>query len=199
LGGHGRSPTKTSKSSEMQHRAEIASYQVQRAFGSRSAVIAGGVLHLVQPNPRLEFRRGYSTVSSLTRRGLRVVERSTARGEWPKRFTLRWTTFKTVSPKPAIGVPEHLNAYRVLTFLIAKNVIAVIAASHRHSLCGAVHRSVRNPQCRDRITSLLLTVCLERHCAMQNYKQRTRKQAPIWFYAVIRTTRERPSASGAKL
>ena len=105
-------------------------------------------------------------MSSLARRGLRVVERSGAGGEWPNGITVRGMTFRTVSPKPAFALPEHLNANRALTFLIAKKVIAVIAASHRHSPCEAAH--VNRSERRDRITSLLLTVCLERHCAMQN-------------------------------
>ena len=69
-------------------------------------------------------------MSSLARRGLRVVERSGAGGEWPNGITVRGMTFKTVSPKPAFPLPEHLNAHRALTFLIAKKVIAVIAPSH---------------------------------------------------------------------
>src|SRR5262245_27818613 len=63
----------------------------------------------------------------------------TAGDEGPKRLILSWMTFKTRSPKPAVVLPEYLDAYCALTFPIAKDVIALIFPSHRHSPCGAVH------------------------------------------------------------
>jgi hypothetical protein len=63
--------------------------------------------------------------------GLCVLKRGAASGERPKRFTVSRTTFKTRSPKPAVVLPEHLNANAALAVSVAKKVIALIASCHR--------------------------------------------------------------------
>ena len=65
-----------------------------------------------------------------TARVLRILKRFAAGGEWPNGITVRRTTFKTRSPKPALVLPEHLNANVALAVPVARKVIALKASCH---------------------------------------------------------------------
>ena len=74
-------------------------------------------------------------------RAFRAFIRFGAGGERPNGFAVSWTTFRTRSPKPAIVLPENLNAYVGLTILVPEKMIALVATCHWCWLRGAA-RSV---------------------------------------------------------